>query len=323
MKPLLISCIFILFQSMLFAQKPNAIKPADFKRLQALEDTIAVLAKITVQDTLANKRLVANGQMIPLIKEMLTIPNSFNYAFTKIENIAIQKPLDGAFRIFTWQLYINENEYKYFGYVQLNRNKPTIVELTDNSRRMDNVDKESLTPDRWYGAVYYNLKEFKTKDGMKYLLFGFNANNQYEKIKLCDVLVLRGGQIKFGAPVLEVADIKGVRKQKLHRLILNYSAEASMRLNFDPEMNIVIHDHLERIGTKNPNLPFTYVPDGTYEAFELQKDGTWSHVDKLATTEMDVAPRPVPTLNSRNRMKSAKANAQKVEWPKEVKKDNE
>lgn len=320
MKPFIISFTLILFQTALFAQKSaKDIKPADFKRLQDLEDTIAMLAKITVQDTLVTKRLLANGRMIPLIKEALTIPNSFNYAFTKIENIAIQKPIDGTFRILTWQLYINENEYKYFGYMQLNRTKPTIVELTDNSRKLEDVEKESLAPDRWYGAIYYNLKEFKTKDGMKYLLFGYNANDQYEKIKLCDVLILRGGQIKFGSPVFEIADIQGVRKQKLHRLILNYSADASMRLNFDPEMNIVVHDHLEKMATKNPNLPFTYVPDGTYEAFELKKDGIWSHVDKLATTEMDEAPRPKPTLNSRNRVKNGKANAEKFEWPKENK----
>jgi hypothetical protein len=322
MKPLLICFILLVSQSAAFAQKTNPIKPADLKRLEQLEDTIAMLAKITVQDTLVTKRLLANGRMIPLLKEALTIANSFNYAFTKIENISIQRPVDGLFRMFTWQLYINDNEYKYFGYVQLNRTKPTIVELSDMSRKLENIDKEALTPDHWFGAVYYNMKEFKTKDGMKYLLFGYNANDSLERIKVLDVLTLRGGQIKFGAPVLEVADIKGVKKQKLHRLLLNYSAEASMRLNFDPELNIVIHDHLEKIATKNPNLPFTYVPDGTYEAFELQKDGTWSHVDKLANTEMQVAPRPKPTLNSRNRVKDAKANAQKFEWPKEVKKDN-
>ena len=323
MKPVIFSFILFVCQSAIFAQKPAGdIKPADFKKLQELEDSIAAIAKIAVQDTLLNNRLLANGQMIPLLKEALSIPNAFNYAFTKIENIAIQKPTDGAFRIFTWQLYISDDEYKYFGYVQINRAKPTIIELNDASRQLEDTEKQALDPDRWFGALYYNIKEFKTKDGMKYLLFGYNAHDRFEKIKLCDVLVLRGGQIKFGSPVFEIADIQGVRKQKLHRLILNYSAEAAIRLNYDPEMNIVVHDHLEKMATKTSSLPFTYVPDGTYEAFELQKDGLWSHVDKLATTDMDEAPRPKPTLNSRNRVKSAKTNAQKFEWPKEEKKDN-
>ena len=273
MKRVSIYLIVFLFANALTAQtqKPT-IKPADFKRLQELEVLIADLARTAVQDTLVNTRLVANGQMIPLIKEALTIPNSFNYAFTKIENISIQQPQDGTFRILTWQLYINDDEYKYFGYVQLNRPKPPIIELSDASQNLKDSDKESLTPDRWFGAVYYNLKEFKTNDGMKYLLFGFNANDKNEKIKLLDVLVLRGGQVRFGSPVLEVADIQGVRKQKLHRLILNYSAEATMRLNFDPEMNIIIHDHLEQMASKTSSLPFTYVPDGTYEAFQLHKN---------------------------------------------------
>ena len=320
MKRVSIYLVVFLFANALTAQtqKPT-IKPADFKRLQELEVLIADLARRAVQDTLVNTRLVANGQMIPLIKEALTIPNSFNYAFTKIENISIQQPQDGTFRILTWQLYINDDEYKYFGYVQLNRPKPPIIELSDASQNLKDSDKESLSPDRWFGAVYYNLKEFKTNDGMKYLLFGYNANDKNERIKLLDVLVLRGGQVRFGSPVLEVADIQGVRKQKLHRLILNYSAEATMRLNFDPEMNIIIHDHLEQMASKTSSLPFTYVPDGTYEAFQLQKDGMWTHVDKLANTEMKTAPRPMPTLNSRNRPKDAKSNAQQVVWPEDAK----
>lgn len=323
MKPIFISIILFLFQNALFAQKEAGdIKPSNFKRLEQLEDSIALLAKIAVQDTVLDNRIFANSQLIPLIKEALSIPNSFNYAFTEVENIAIQKPIDGVFRVFTWQLFIDETEYKYFGYVQLNRAKSTFFELHDESRTLGDVEKETLSPEHWFGALYYHVKEFKTPDGMKYLMFGYNANNQYEKIKVCDVLVLRGGKIQFGSPVFEIADIQGVRKQKLNRLVLNYSADAVLRLNYDPEMSIVIHDHLERIGTKNPNLPFTYVPDGTYEAFELQKDGMWIHVDKLANTEMKTAPRPQPTLNSRNRVKSAKDNAKKVVWPEEVKKGN-
>ncbi len=324
MKPIIISFILIVFQHILLAQKEaDNIKPADFKRLEQLEDSIAVLAQIAVQDTGLNNRMQANSALIPLMEAALSIPNSFNYAFTKVENIAIQKPIDGAFRVFTWQLFIDETEYKYFGYVQLNRSKSVFFELTDESRKLENAEKEVLTPEHWFGAIYYNVKEFKTKEGMKYLLFGYNANNQYEKIKVCDVLVLRGGKISLGSPVFEIADIQGVRKQKLHRLVLNYSADAVLRLNFDPEMNIIIHDHLEKIGTKDANIPFTFVPDGTYEAFELQKDGLWTHVDKLANTELKTAPRPKPTLDSRNRIKSAKDNAQKVVWPEEVKKNNQ
>ena len=318
MKPVIISFLILIFQHGLFAQKEATdIKPADFKKLEQLEDSIANLAKIAVQDSILDNRMVANVQLNALMKEALNVPNAFNYAFTKVENIAIQKPTDGAFRIFTWQLFVSESEYKYFGYVQLNRSKPTFFELKDEAKQLIDSEKETLAPEHWFGALYYNIKEFKTNDGMKYLLFGYNANDQYERIKLCDVLILRGGQIKFGAPVFEIADISGVRKQKLNRLILNYSSNSTMRLNFDPELNIVIHDHLEKIGTKEPNLPFTFVPDGTYEAFELKKDGVWSHVDKLAITDMDEAPRPKPTLNSRNRVKDVKANAQKFEWPKE------
>ena len=306
----------LIFNDLAVAQKPAAdIKPADLKLLTTLEDSMSRLAQIAVQDSVEENRRAANEQLLPLIRQALAVSNSFNYAFSKLENISIQQPSDRAFRLFTWQLFVDENHYQYLGFVQLNRSKSTVYELTDASRDLSKPERDVLTTDRWFGAVYYNLKEFKTKDGMKYLLFGYNASNADEHIKVADVLILRGGQIKFGAPVFEVADIKGVRATKFNRLILTYSAEASVRLNFDNELGILIHDHLEQIAAKNPNIPFTFVPDGTYEAFELQKTGVWSHVDKLENTTMSEAPRPQPILNNSKRKVVTKEEAKNFKFP--------
>jgi hypothetical protein len=328
MKSTLFAFGFLFWTSSFFAQKSAGnIRPTDFDRLTVLEDSLAFLAKIVVQDTLSENRLAAQEKLLPMLRAALAIPNSFNFAFSKVENIAIQKPSDGSFRILTWQLFEDEDHYRYFGFVQLNRSKPTVYELVDNSKKLEKPERLSLSPQEWYGALYYNITAFKTKEGMKYLLFGYNANDRYERIKVCDVLILsnrasveRGGILTFGAPVFEVADIQGRRPQKFHRLILNYSAEASLRLNYDTETGLIVHDHLQEMGTQNPNYPLTYVPDGTYEAFELKKAGYWAHIDKLPTHAMDEAPRPVPKERSRNRVKQTKADAQKFEWPEDAKK---
>ena len=138
---------------------------------------------------------------------------------------------------------------------------------------------------------------------MKYLLFGYNANNADERIKVCDVLVLRGPNVRFGAPVFEVSDVAGRKKERLNRLVLTYSADVVVRLNYDNELGFVIHDHLEAMASKNPNLPFTYVPDGTYEAFQLKKE-TWEHLDKVPNLKLGDgnAPRPTPILDKKGKM---------------------
>lgn len=304
MKKLVFVFIALIINHLATAQtKREAGRSADYERLVVLEDAIARLAKIAVQDSLSEDRQAANDRLLPLVREALSLPSAFTYPFSKIENLSIQQPKDGAFRLFTWQLCLDENTYKYYGFLQLNRSKPLVYELNNASADMSKPEKESLDIDRWFGCVYYNLKEFKTKEGMKYLLFGYNANNADEHIKLCDVLVLRGSAARFGAPVFEVADIAGRKKERLHRLVLTYAADVVVRLNFDEELGFIIHDHLQEMASSNPNLPFVYVPDGTYESFELKKD-TWEHVDKVPTDVLSdgQAPRPKPILDKKRRM---------------------
>lgn len=304
MKKLVFAFMLLISHQLATAQtKKEGNRPADYERLMVLEDSIARLAKIAVQDSLVEDRQAANERLLPLMREVLALPNAFNYPFTKVENMSIQQPPDGAFRIFTWQLYIDSSTYKYFGFIQLNRSKPTFYELNNAISDISRPEQQSLTTDRWFGCVYYNLKAYKTKDGMNYLLFGYNANNADEHIKVCDVLVLRGANVRFGAPVFEIADIAGRKKERINRLVLTYAAEVVVRLNFDAELGCVIHDHLQEMASKNPNLPFTYVPDGTYEAFELKKE-IWQHLDKVPTQVLSdgQAPRPKPILDKKGKM---------------------
>jgi hypothetical protein len=311
MKKLFFAFILLIVNNLASAQiKSDARANADFERLSIFEDSIVNLSKIAVQDTgtgdraaALQSRMAAQEKLLPLMREVLAMPNAFNYPFSKIENISIQQPKDGAFRLFTWQLYVDENNYQYFGFLQLNRSKPMVYELKNNVADISRPEKELLTTDTWFGCVYYNIKEFKTKDGTKYLLFGYNANNLDEHIKVCDVLILRGPNVRFGAPVFEVADIAGRKKERLNRLVLTYAADVVVRLNYDEELGCIMHDHLETMASKNPNLPFTYVPDGTYESFELKKD-IWEHIDKVPTQVLKdgEAPRPEPILNKKGKM---------------------
>lgn len=303
---------------MTFAQtKAKEINPADLAKMSALEDSIALLARIVVTDSIDENRLVAQEKMMPLMRKALDIGNSFNYAFDKVENISVLYPPDRECRVFTWQLMINENRFKYFGIVQLNRSKSIFYELKDMSKEIPKPESQFLTADKWFGALYYNIKPFKTKEGVKYLLFGFNAHDTIEKIKVCDVMSLKSGSPRFGAAVFEKEE-RGFKK-KINRLVLYHSVEATIRLNYDDEMGMIVHDHLTDIGYKNPEIPSVSVPDGTYEAYKLEK-GIWEHISKLENTIMDKAPIPKPILGNKGKVVN-KENAKQFEWPKDQKKN--
>ncbi len=314
MKKIFLLTILLIINNLAFSQtKSSDIKQADLDKLAVLEDSIVSLSRTAVTDSIAENRIAAQDKLLPLMREALAVSNSFNYAFNKIENISLLYPTERDFRIFTWQLMIDENHYKYFGFIQLNRSKSMVYELKDFSKDIQKPENQNLTAEKWFGALYYNIKGFKTKEGMKYLLFGFNAHDTIEKIKICDVLSLNGGAPRFGSPVFEKEE-RSIKK-KLNRLVMYHSVDASIRFNYDDDMGMIMLDHLTEIGYKDPNVPFVSVPDGTYEAYKLKK-GVWEHIDKLENTIMDAAPIPKPILGSKAKVVN-KENAKQFEWPKQ------
>jgi hypothetical protein len=241
-------------------------------------------------------------------------PNSFNYKFPKIKYLSIKEPKDEAFKLITWQLCKDENTFVTVGFLQLNRSKSTVYKLTDNSQNLNDPENGILKADTWFGATYFNIVPFKGKEETQYLLFGFNANNSVERIKVCDVLTLKSGQPRFGAEVFNFGKKKP--KKTPHRLVLTYASEAVVRFNYDAAMEQIVFDHLTQTASSNPNIPFVFIPDGTYEAFEFKK-GEWRYIEKIENTIMDEAPRPAPILGAKAKVVD-KDNAKKFERPKRV-----
>lgn len=55
---------------------------------------------------------------------------------------------------------------------------------------------------KWYGVLYYNMKEFKGLDGsFYYLVFGYDGYEFFNKWKVLDVLYFKNGKFVFGVLV--------------------------------------------------------------------------------------------------------------------------
>ncbi len=313
---MLLFLYFLMFEAS--AQKTSGLKEKDLQAIEAAEDSIAILARLVVEDSVVYVRTSANMRLEILLKKALSRPGSFNYAFEKVENISIVNSPDKSFRIFTWQLFIDSAHYQYKGFIQTNASKNALFALNDVGKTLQNPEKQFLVPEKWYGCLYYNIKPFKSKNGTEYLLFGYNSNDWIEKIKICDVLTFRNGRPVFGAPVFATGE-KGNTKT-VNRLIVKYGAESTDRLNYDEQEGFIITDHLEAVKSPNPQVvPYVLVPDGTYEAYKLQ-NGEWRHVDMLPTTPMDQAPRPMPLSDKRGKISKNKEDVRNFDWPDEVKK---
>lgn len=269
--------------------------------MNAYEDTLAVLGYAVVNDSTPDNRFLACRTLILKLKETLKTPNSFNYPFKRLGTVSIQYPPDSTFRIFTWQLYVDTDEYRYYGAIQLNTPDLKLIPLVDRSFEMEelNLETATLTNDKWYGALYYNLRQVETPRGNYYLLFGFDGFKFFQKRKLIDVLTFREGKAVFGAPVFVSEDEAGNHFSK-NRVVLDYSAEASIKLNFDPTYNKILFDHLVEMGGEY-GQGMQYLPDGTYEAYEPGKDGLWHYVPKFFDQVSETVPIPEPLDQKRMR----------------------
>ncbi len=267
-----------------------------FEQIELKEDTLKSLAKSIITEKDKAKRLASCDEFTETLDKVLKLDNSFDYPFDSLVNISIQYPQDSTFRIFTWQLFITDKEYKYYGILQMNNPKAELYPLTDESIEIEDLEYEILSPGYWYGSLYYNIKQFDTKEGRQYLLFGFDAFSFFDRRKIIDVLSFEDGRPTFGAPVFakEQQDRAPIIT---NRIVKQYTAEAAYKLNYFEDEEAIIVPHLIPM-QGYPEQGTTYVPDGSYEGYKL-KDGLWVHVDKMYhhTFERGNPPRPYPVLD--------------------------
>ncbi|MGI9160421.1 MAG: hypothetical protein ACR2K1_11785 [Saprospiraceae bacterium] len=288
-----------------FSQKKNVQKPMltpeAAETLHAMEDTLAILANAVVNDSIEAERFAACKVLITNLVRALKTPNSFQYPFDRLRSVSILTPPDSTFRIFTWQLFVNDSTYRYYGAIQMNTPELQLFPLIDRSFELSDFPvTDQLTPERWYGALYYSLLPIGNTRQRAYLLFGYDAFTFFEKRKLIEVLSFDpNGKPVFGAQVFNRPD--SVRTAAAAgpemRLILQYSAEAAIKLNWVPQYEKILYDHL--IPMPSPfGRGITKVPDGSYEGFNIVK-GKLEYVNKVFNDVNPEVPMPEPILDNR------------------------
>lgn len=259
------------------------------------EDTLSVFAYTVLHDSLETNRYAACRAMIPLLVKTLKNENSFRYPFERLSSISIQYPPDSSFRIFTWQLFISKDEYKYYGAIQMNSSELQLFPLIDRSADISAIELEGreLPNDNWYGNVVYDILPVKTKDEHYYLLFGMDTYEAYRRRKLVDVLHFSSttGKPVFGKAVfVEAPTYEGGYPKVRMRLIQEYSAASYATLKYDKDLALIMQENLITVAGSYGEGPVN-VPDGSYVGYELGKDGRWHSVKKVYNHTYDEAPR--------------------------------
>ncbi len=234
-----------------------------------IEDSLIVLLGGIAKSSEDVEKKELSDRIDALLQNSLSNPEMFTHDFNRVKKMAILKPEDDSFRLFNWNIPLNNGVNEFRCYIITPAEDMNMVhELTKPKRPDKKLDSRYLELDRWYGCLYYDIVPIKKGKKTYYTLLGYSPDRKAATKKYIDVLTINNGRPRLGAPIFKSE--KGMKK----RVIFEFSAEVSMTVRWQEETKRIILDHLEpRSPEMQGNYQF-YGPDGTFDAYILMKD-TW------------------------------------------------
>jgi hypothetical protein len=262
------------------------IEKSDHKQLIKKEDSLKSLAFRIIQGINPQDRLNADSLFTKGFVRALKTRNSFYFPFDSLQTISKLYAPDSSFRIFTWQMMINENVVRQHGAIQMKTNDGSLKLFPLIDKSDITIKQEDTIADNfgWIGAVYYKIILTKYLNQTYYTLLGFDQNNIRSSKKIIEVLRFKDGKPVFGGRYFTSTNAS--------RYILEFKKESSPRLTYDSELDMIIFEHL--ISESNqPTKKWTLVGDGDYEGFKWV-NGKWSYINKVFSTMTPENQEPVP-----------------------------
>ncbi len=257
------------------------------------EDSMKNYALQIVQGAKSLDRLKADSAFTRIFVRSLLNPHSFYHPFDSLVTISKLYAPDSSFRIFTWQLMINENITRQHGAIQMRTTDGSLklFPLIDKSDITLNIADTTGNNKGWIGAVYYKIIQKQSSGANFYTLLGYDENNIRSNRKIIEVMRFINDEPVFGGRYFSFENDKNF-KSSISRYIMEYKKEAGPRLNYDPEMDMILVEHLIS-ESGQPNKKWTLIGDGDYEGFKWF-NGKWVHVEKIFDQVLQDGKPPVP-----------------------------
>lgn len=269
-----------LFCAMAQPVDAQRLSPAQEQAFLTREDSLKGYAYNIVNAESATNRFMADSMFVRLLVRSLKERNSFYYPFDSLTTISRLYAPDSSFRIFTWQFKKDEDVYLQEGAIQMNQPDGSLklFPLFDASMFTGKPLDSVRTRRNWIGAIYYKIIEKSWQGRNYYTLLGFDDFSPTANKKWMEVLTFTPeGEPRFGGPYFSFQQ-DSVHKPIQYRFDIEYKKEAATRFNYDPDMDMIVYDHLVPEGDQ-PEKKDSYIPDGDFEAFQW-KNGRWVHVEK-------------------------------------------
>ena len=211
---------------------------------------------------------------------LIRLPDSYEHQFDSVGNVRLLPSPDKKFRLITWGFRHPNDSFVFYGILQYADEDKEAVWLSDSAHQIGNNDTaihETLSPERWYGAIYYQLEKVRYRKETYYLLLGWNGNTVKTDRKVLEVLHFdEAGDPVFGLPVFDMGGGNGYQ----NRVIWEYHNGASMALLIEDGVKKITFEHIQPADPRAKGIYTLYLPDGTYDYLEFKK-GVWIKKEML------------------------------------------
>jgi len=244
---------------------------------QDLKSDISFYGDIVMNAAKTEHRVRASQELSVLVDKFLDQEKSFQNPLADIPWLSVISDTSNTFRFITWQLSIGDSIFQYEGRIQLASGKT--ITLKDKQQQIELLYAEG-SPENWYGARYYKMKQFVYDNQPAYVLLGFNAHQKWNRRRVAEVLWFDGEEPRFGLPVFAEEGTNAKRNGR-NRVVLTYSRDARVILDYDEKLGMIVHDHLIPTGERFTGQGETAVTDGSFEGYKLNDEGIWIYRSRL------------------------------------------
>ena len=254
--------------------------PVDMKLFSVFEDSLKKIGPAMFRG-IDQDKIIANKKFTDLLRKAISTEGAFNYPFDSLKFIANLKAPDNAFRIFNWDVPKNDGTYTYYGFIVVDESKTgvqkkgskeqyKIYDLIDKSADLKSPEVSILTPEKWFGALYYKIILTNDKDKKFYTILGWGGNNKYTWKKIIDVITFG----KDGKPLFGEKNLFHRGKRSSKRVIFEFRSELIMTLKYEEDKKRIVFDHLAPEVGGAEGMYQLYSQTFVYDSFDWVK-GKW------------------------------------------------
>jgi len=258
-----------------------------------IQDSLSRISSEIWKQKSDSAKLAANTVFLNVFNTVLKSDTLISFPLDSIYGITHVASSDAKMHLYTWNIPFKNGTNKYFGFIRANIDNPILIPLVSHEYNNEDLSNQLMSPQNWYGALYYKLIQMKIEDKEAYTLLGWDGFTATSNRKIIDILTIdTKGNIQFGMPVFKTD--QGIKS----RVVMEYSEKANMLLRYDyqaimiqkkkkikREMAwLIVMDRLIPMDPSMKGMRKYYIPVGDiYDGF-IFRNGYWSMVEDIDVT---------------------------------------